>query len=115
MNIAVDLDGVVFEYDPTEWKGIEHFGKLIEGALSALMMLKKMGHTIIIYTTRLNPAVNSKYTKEQLLNLVEKELIRQAIPYDSIETEGKPYAHLYIDDRALRFESWNQVLEEIRR
>lgn len=113
MNIAVDLDGVIFEYDPTDWRGVEHFGKPVEGVIMALMLLQKAGHRIIVYTTRTNPLVNPKYPKEELLRLVKEELDRQAIPYDFIETAGKPYAHLYIDDRALRFESWDQVLKEI--
>jgi len=113
MNIAVDLDGVIFEYDPTDWRGLKHFGKPVEGVITALMMLQKAGHKIIIYSTRTNPVVNPEYPKAQLLDFVQKELDRHAIPYDRIETEGKPYAHVYIDDRAFRFESWDQVLKEI--
>ena len=41
------------------------------------------------------------------------------IPYDRIWGEepcgpGKPIALHYIDDRAIKFESWAQVMEEIK-
>jgi len=35
------------------------------------------------------------------------------IPFDSIATEGKPPAHVYLDDRALRFTNWEDTFWEL--
>ncbi len=47
---------------------------------------------------------------EHKRQVTEKWLRRHRIPYDELVMD-KPYAQYYIDDRAVRFESWPQALE----
>ena len=46
-TICIDIDGTLVHYE--EWKGEEHFGGIIEGAVSATHKLHKNGWYIIIY------------------------------------------------------------------
>ena len=110
-TIAVDLDGVIFEY--REWKGVEHFGKPIKNAVRSLELLKKMGFKIVIYTTRLNPKINTEEPLPVLKELVSAALKKERIPFDEIETSGKPMALYYIDDRGIRFSTWEIVLQQV--
>lgn len=113
-TIAIDLDGVILEYvDP--WTGIDHFGLPIYGAAEAIQKLKDLGYTIVIYTTRNNAMANhnSGHNALELTSLVQAELDKGGIPYDFISL-FKPLARYYIDDRAIRFKSWDQTLESVR-
>lgn len=108
--IAVDLDGVIFEY--RDWKGIHHFGKPVKNAKRSLEMLRKMGFKIVIYTTRTNPRFNEEVLP-QLYAIVAAALEKEKIPFDEIEIYGKPIALYYIDDRGISFENWDQTLKQI--
>lgn len=110
-SIAVDLDGVVFEYD--SWKGLEHFGKVLKGARPALRKLRALGYKIIIYTIRTNPSLEME-SVERLHAIVYKALKKAKIPFDEIALEGKPLAKYYVDDRAIRFHNWKQTFNEIK-
>lgn len=120
-TIAIDLDGVLAEYDG--WKGIEHIGKPIPGAKELIERLLKYGDTIIINTTRTSPEDNKGYTSEQLVENVKGWLQENGFP-ENVEIwsgEGKPGADIYIDDRALKHEpntpwdesAMNAVFEEL--
>ena len=110
-GIAVDLDGVILEYD--KWKGIDHFGEPIPGAKESLQKLRNLGFKIIIYTTRVNK-INTKksFTQRDIIKLIEQKLKEYNIPFDEISTE-KPLAKYYIDDRAIRFTNWEEVMDFI--
>ena len=100
ISIMVDLDGVV----STEERVFDRpLAKLIPGAREALHGLKDAGHTIVIYTAR----GWAEY------NVTKHWLDQHDIPYDAIQM-GKPLAHVWIDDRAIRFRKWEQALEELR-
>ena len=111
-NIAVDLDGVIFE-NLEEWKGLTHFGAPVADVREALGMLKGMGYNIIIYTCRTNEMIYKDECPDCLIAWVKKALDRAQIPYDDIEIFGKPQAEFYIDDRAIRFTTWQQTVQEI--
>ena len=113
MVVAVDLDGVIFDFDWDSWvkHGMDYFGKLKEGAIGGLMALRQRGYKIVIHTCRINPEINKGYTVDELRKIVSKALKKHGIPFDEIWVkEGKPIADYYIDDRAIRFESWSQVM-----
>lgn len=99
MTIMVDLDGVVC----TEERVFDRpLAKPIDGAREGLAALKAAGHTIIIYTAR--GWAEYRVTKQWLDD--------HGMVYDAIHM-GKPIAHLWIDDRALGFKSWDDTLPQI--
>lgn|GEM_PF-2881606 len=107
--IAVDLDGVVLDYDG--WRGHDNFGKVKEGAKEALAEFKKRGWVVVIWTTR------------GRVDKVEKYLREQGVPFDYInenpygppDSSRKIHADVYIDDKAVRFRDWEQARSEVIR
>lgn len=98
-TICVDFDGVLHDYSQG-FQGEDVFGDMLPNADIGMQVLKKMGNTLIIYTTR--PA--SDALKEWLKS--------NNIPYDYINenpdqpkgSEGcKLIADIYIDDRGIQF------------
>lgn len=106
-TICVDMDGVIAKYDG--WKGKTHFGEPEDGAKESLEELKEKGWTIIIYTTRGDNKLISKYLEEN------------EIPFDFINknpdqpkgSSHKPISDVYLDDRAIEFDNWKDALKEI--
>jgi len=111
--LAVDLDGTILKWHKDGWQGLDVFGEPMEGVIEALTKLQKAGFVIAIHTCRTNVAFHGKYAEHILKKKVENELIRLGIPFDFIAGSGKPVAHHYIDDMAIKFESWKQVLNDL--
>lgn len=116
-TVAVDLDGTIIDMGLEEWvklgRRIDVFGKVVDGAVEVLSMLHDLGYRIIIHTCRVTEAFYSQYgyNKAQAVELVSNILKKLGVPFDEIwAKEGKPVADYYIDDRAIKFESWKQVL-----
>ena len=109
-NIAIDFDGVIHEFNG--WGDGTCYGKPIPGAIKAVKILSKK-YKIIIFTAKAKsdrPLINGKTGTE----LVREWLIKyNLLEYVSEITSDKPRACLYIDDNALRFESWNKTIEFI--
>jgi hypothetical protein len=107
--ICIDLDGTIAHYDV--WLGPEHFGEPIDGVQEALAALKAAGWIMIIFTTRHHVA------------LIRQYLEKHHIPFDHINENpdqpdgawpGKPYADVYVDDRAVQFNGdWAATIQEI--
>ena len=105
---CIDLDGTLAQY--SEWLGENHFGNAIPGGANALETLRNNNWLLIIFTTRSN--------KDLVRNFLESN----NIPFDFINENpyqpsnaigGKPYADLYIDDRAIQFNGdWTKTIEE---
>lgn len=111
-TIAVDLDGVIARYDG-KWRGNETFGMPQESVIGGLRVLREMGFKLIVYTTRTNPLVPGHNKDAQSLSRLVKEYLDLfCIPYDAIAL-GKPLAAYYIDDRAIRFHDWPQVVRDV--
>jgi hypothetical protein len=111
-TIAVDLDGVILEYDGT-WLGVKHFGQPIEGVKAGLETIRKLGFRIAIYTSRNNPMVKEHHGDALSLTRAVEDVLRfHEIPYDYISL-FKPLAAYYIDDRAIRFYNWPQTIGEL--
>lgn len=107
----IDLDGTICPIKQTH----QHYSELepLPGAIEKLKQLKAAGHYLIIMTAR-NMATQEANLGKVMKNIGKTTLDwldKYQIPYDEIHF-GKPNAHLYIDDRALRFESWSQIDEE---
>lgn len=111
MRIIVDLDGTIC---PIKKEG-ESYNDLtvIEGAAEKLHELRKQGHYIIIQTARNMATCESNIGKvmKNVGKITLDWLERNNIEYDEIFF-GKPNGEIYIDDRALRFESWDHINED---
>ena len=98
MILAIDFDDVIhWRANP---KPGRKMGPPMEGAQEALTELMLQGHTIIIHSCN-RPSVIADWTAFY------------GIPYSTI-TNIKPIADWYIDDKALRFVSWEQTMRDIQ-
>lgn len=116
MNIVVDLDGTILEFDMGQWEkfGHNYYGSPKEGAIDTLHKLRARGHRIIICTCRINNIhINEEDTIAQLHWRVKRILNVHQIPYDEIwDGHGKPLGSIYIDDRGFRLsDNWHEVLD----
>jgi len=103
--VCIDLDGTICELAPD---GDYANACPVPGAREALSELRSRGAYIIIYTARRMRTHNGDVGRviEEIGDLTRSWLQQHGIPYDEI-VFGKPYAHVYIDDLAHRFERWD--------
>ncbi len=108
MRIAIDLDGTICEIreDPRTYEDV----RLLPGAAERIQELKAAGHYIIILTARHMKTCNGNVGKvlARAGKITIDWLAEHQIPYDEIHF-GKPNADIYIDDRAVRFTSWEDA------
>ena len=109
-TICVDLDGVLAEYHG--WRGIEHIGEPIPGAVEFTRQLAQFAR-VIIYTTRAKEYLYEKHSPPnaqdddhrplaELELILHKWLTQHGFVYDEIYIgQGKPFAIAYVDDRAV--------------
>lgn len=94
--LAIDFDGVV--HDHTRPVPGRKMGPPMDGAKDALVRLKQNGHQIIIFSVWGDrPKVIADW------------MAYWEIPYDQI-TNVKPNADAYIDDKAIPFTSWVDLM-----
>jgi capsule biosynthesis phosphatase len=112
MRIVIDLDGTIC---PIKESGQQYAElKPLAGAIEKIKELKAAGHYIIIQTAR-NMATQESNVGKVIRNIGKVTLdwlVQYDVPYDEIYF-GKPNAHLYIDDRGLRFTSWKEVTPQL--
>jgi hypothetical protein len=99
-SVCVDLDGVLARFD--SWKGIDHIGDPIPGAVEFMRTLKE-NFRVVVYTTRCKvfPDPEKFLGSYDLVRIVKVWLDSHAFPYDEVyEGQGKPFAVAYVDDRA---------------
>lgn len=108
MKICIDLDGVVADFK----KEGETYADvaIIPGAKEKLEEFKKNGHYVILQTARHMKTCNGNVglVMGRVGHITLEWLKKHDIPYDEIYF-GKPWADVYIDDNALRFEDWDQI------
>lgn len=98
-TVAIDFDKTIHAEGPNH-----EYGPPVRGAKDALEAFKDSGFDIVIASCRagFSPDEPSK---------MEAWLKDNQIPFDKVTSE-KPLAHLYIDDKGLRFEGdWKKTLE----
>ena len=106
-RVCVDLDGVLAQYD--KWKGVDHFGDPVPGALEFAKKLSKFAD-ITVFTSRCAQDVleGSRITPGQLRVKVIDWLEKHKFPYTDVYTgQGKPRAAAFIDDRAVHCDPQN--------
>ena len=108
MRICIDLDGVICNLR----KENESYEDLlpVEGAIDKLLSLKASGHYIIIHTARRMKTHNANVAKviADIGKVTLDWLAKYNIIYDEI-LFGKPWADIYIDDNAFRFDNWDEI------
>ena len=112
MRICVDIDGVLCNIrNPNE-----KYEDLITtpDAAKSLKELRDKGHYIILFTARHMKTTNSNVglvlAKQGKVTL--DWLALHGFEFDEIQF-GKPYADIYIDDLAFKFESWDHTLRTL--
>lgn len=106
MRFCFDIDGVVFHISEN-YK--EH--KPIWETINYMIHLKKMNHTIILYTARKMNTYNGNIGKinKEIVSITLYNLNRFCIPFDEIYF-GKPSADIYIDDKGLNFYDFQEYI-----
>lgn len=109
MRICIDIDGTICPLKQTN----DLYSDLLpfEGAAEKIKSLKESGNYIIFCTARHMKTCNSNVglvvarEGQNLINWLSKH----GFEYDELWF-GKPYAHVYIDDRAFQFQgSWENL------
>jgi len=107
-TICIDLDGVIadFKKEGQTYADCEP----IAGAVQKVKSLKSQGHRIILYTARHMKTCqgNVGLVVARVGGITIDWLQRHDVPYDEIFF-GKPWADIYIDDNAFRFQAWDQI------
>lgn len=110
-RICIDLDGVIadFKKDGESYLDVSP----IEGAREKLEYFKKEGHYIIINTARHMKSCESNLglVNARIAKITLDWLEKHKIPYDEIYF-SKPWADVYIDDNAFRFNNWSEILND---
>lgn len=102
LNICVDFDGVIHKYS-RGWKDGKIYDDPVPGAISAIAKLQRKGFSVIIFTARTDFLGIGKWLKEWDVN--------NEIDFDKvIITSVKLPAIAYIDDRAIRFTNWQDMI-----
>jgi len=97
--IAIDVDDTaIFSEGPPFYKN----GKPLNGAVEAINALVEKGCTVDFHTAR----------HASLYDLTHKQLVDAGFKFRALHM-GKVLADIYIDDRAMRFENWETILEQI--
>lgn len=106
MNIAMDLDGTLIEYDG--WKGHQHFGALLPGARDFLSACKIHGHRVWIYTARATDSDGSV----EVLKWIDREGLDHLV-YGVTATKLGIF-DLFIDDRGMAFSgTFDGLLDQV--
>lgn len=102
-RVCVDLDGVLAEYHG--WKGVDHIGQPIDGALEFMFELEKIAEIVVFSSrcsTELIEADGSSFSVGQLRIRVIEWLEKHRFPYSDVYVgQGKPRAAAFIDDRGV--------------
>src|SRR3989344_5613505 len=110
-RICIDMDGVIAQLKK---QGETYESVLpVPGAVEKIKKLKEAGHYIIIFTARHMKTCNGNVAMvlaKQGKNTLDW-LAKYSIPYDEIHF-GKPWADIYIDDNAYRFNDWDEINDQ---
>ena len=100
--LCIDFDGTITKTDEYIKEA-----ELQDHAVEVLIHLKNNGYKIIIWSCRANPQINNYHIR---LQHMKDTLYKYKIPYDEIAIGPKPLADYYIDDKAIQFTSWIDIL-----
>lgn len=114
-TIAVDFDGVIHKYNEV-WHDGTIYDDPIPGALVGVKMLQKT-YAVFVFTTR-NTGDVALWLCEHGIDAVSDHRISERLFWNNQElvlvTNRKLPAVAYIDDRAVRFTNWAEVLLQLK-
>lgn len=123
--ICVDFDGVICKFNYQEWEKSGYKNAFLEediipGVRPMLKILSQNGYKIVIHTSRVTTKFKNIDFEIHQPNYkisvkdITKFLKKSSIYFDEIWSGcGKPVADYYIDDKAIRFNNWLQVFDEL--
>lgn len=98
ITIAIDFDGIIHKYLKGQNNGTI-YDKPKEGAIKGLKEFSKK-YNLIIYTCRKN--------KKEIRDWLKKYDFNKSIKINT----NKPKAVAYIDDKAIKFSNWKNLIKE---
>lgn len=107
--VCVDFDGTIAPFGD-----LFGYPEPLPGAKDFLVMLRKKGYTIVIFTSRLSTVWHRHEGRDPARGIFEQvEYLRKycemyGLDVDSVTAEKIP-AEAYIDDKAIEFTSWDSV------
>jgi len=108
MRICIDIDGVLcsLRREGETYRDVVP----IPGAVEKLRALRAAGHVVILFTARHMKTCggNAGMVVARIGAITLEWLARHEVEYDEIYF-GKPWADIYIDDNAMRFQSWDEI------
>jgi hypothetical protein len=110
-NIAIDFDGVIHNFDKGYHDGT-CYGNPLPGALDAIKNLSEK-YNVLIYSSKClpdRPLVNGLTGKQLVVDWLTKY---DVLKYVRDVTHIKPRAKIYIDDKAIRFTSWEEIMPQL--
>jgi hypothetical protein len=119
-TIAIDFDGVIHAYSKG-WRDGSIYDEPMRGAFDAIRSLMGQGIAVFVHTTR-PPKPVARWIEQRTGYGIECTTQVHPLPWKRtfwnqtgvlLVTQKKLPAVVYIDDRALRFESWPQALEDL--
>lgn len=99
MQIIIDLDGTICTEEKTYSRSL---AKAQKGAVKSVNALYDEGHTIIIYSAR----------TWMEFEMTTAWLKTNKIKYHQLVL-GKPVGDVWIDDRAIQFDNWENVVTKL--
>lgn len=120
-TVAVDFDGVIHAYS-RGWQDGTIYDEPLPGALEGLTRLMR-DYAVFVHTTR-NAKQVARWIDERSGRGIECVTHISPLPWKRqfwnrqgllLVTNRKLPAIAYIDDRAIRFESWDQSLGDLAR
>lgn len=111
VNIGIDFDGVIHKCSKGFFDGTI-YDEPIDGAREALKEISKT-YNIIIFTCKAKPdrpLVNGQTGTELIWDWLKKYDMAQ---YVAEVTAEKPRAGVYIDDKAMNFTNWENILDNL--
>jgi len=109
-TIVFDVDDTILTTVNRDYENSQPRGEVIQG----MKTLKERGWTIILHTARGMGRSNGdiESVREEVIDEIEKFCDKYDVPFDEIQI-GKPWAALYVDDKALTPEQFSKVVEAL--
>lgn len=111
MRICIDIDGVLasFKKDGETYADVAP----IPGSAEVLKLWKDKGHYLILHTARHMKTCDGNVGKviSKVGQVTIDWLDKHGFVYDEL-LFGKPWAEVYIDDNAFRFNSWDDLKDD---